>query len=136
MTTRYATARAAYRDSAVSTASPERVVVLAYERLIIDCERALACLESELPAGKHLIHAQDLILALQSNLDVSLWDGAPRLSGLYTFLYQELISANVTRDALKVTSCLSVISPLLDAWRRAETFATTGLSLPAASFVA
>ena len=81
MTTPYAAAMSAYKDSALTTASPAHVVVLAYERLLLDCERAIACLEAGLPAHDHLIHAQDLILALQINLDVEVWDGAKRLSG-------------------------------------------------------
>ena len=43
MTNPYAVATSAYKDHAVNTASPARVVVMAYERLVLDCERALAC---------------------------------------------------------------------------------------------
>jgi len=119
----------AYKDSALTTASPARVVVLAYERLILDCERAIACLEAGKPAQEHLIHAQDLVLALQINLDVEVWDGAKRLSGLYTFLYQELIAANISKDVSKIQDCIAWIGPLLDAWRHAESvFATTGIA--------
>lgn len=129
MTNPYAAAMSAYKDSALTTASPARVVVLAYERLILDCERALVCLEAGRPAQEHLIHAQDLVLALQINLDVEVWDGAKRLSGLYSFLYEELIAANISKDARKVRECMSWIGPLLDAWRHAESvFASTGLA--------
>ena len=120
MTNPYAAAKAAYKDSAVTTASPARVVVMAYERLILDCERALACFETKLPAGTHLMHAQDLILALQANLNLDVWDGAARLSSLYSHIYQELIAANVLRDPSKVRSCMELMNPLLDAWRQAE----------------
>ena len=125
MTTPYAAAMSAYKDSALTTASPAHVVVLAYERLLLDCERAIACLEAGLPAHDHLIHAQDLILALQINLDVEVWDGAKRLSGLYGFIYQELISANISKNIPKIRSCLSLIGPLLDAWRHAESVYST-----------
>lgn len=120
MTNPYAAAKAAYKDSSLTTASPARVVVMAYERLILDCERALACLEFNKPAGEHLMHAQDLVLALQSNLNLKAWDGAARLSTLYTHVYQELIAANLLRDAKKVQSCIDLMNPILDAWRQAE----------------
>lgn len=120
MTTPYAAAMSAYKDSALTTASPAHVVVLAYERLLLDCERAIACLEAGRPAHEHLMHAQDLVLALQINLDVEVWDGAKRLSGLYSFLYNELLSANITQDISKVQSCVTWIGPLVDAWRHAE----------------
>jgi flagellar secretion chaperone FliS len=129
MTNAYAAALSAYKDSAVSTASPARVVVLAYERLVLDCERAVECLKSRRPAHEHLLHAQELVLALQVNLDVDMWDGAKRLSSLYTFLYEELVWANINKDATKVVFCLEWIGPLLDAWRQAEIItATQGLS--------
>jgi len=129
MTNPYAAAMSAYKDSALTTASPARVVVLAYERLMLDCERAIACLEAGKPAQEHLIHAQDLVLALQINLDVEVWDGAKHLSGIYTFLYQELIAANISKDVSKIQDCIAWIGPLLDAWRHAESvFATTGLT--------
>jgi len=125
MTNAYAAALSAYKDSAVSTASPARVVVLAYERLMLDCERAVESLKSGRPAHEHLLHAQDLVLALQVNLDVDMWDGARRLSSLYTFLYQELVWANINKDAAKVATCLEWIGPLLDAWRHAAVMTAT-----------
>ncbi|MEI8261620.1 MAG: flagellar export chaperone FliS [Actinomycetes bacterium] len=120
MTNPYAVATSAYKDHAVNTASPARVVVMAYERLVLDCERALACFEIKRPAGEHLMHAQDLILALQTNLNVDQWEGAKRLSSLYTFVYQELIAANILQDAGKVQVCLDLLTPLADAWIQAE----------------
>ena len=39
-------AAATYRDHAITTASPARVVVLVFERLTLDLERALAAIES------------------------------------------------------------------------------------------
>ena len=116
----YAAAMSAYKDNAVSTASPARVVVMAYERLVLDFERALACFDAKLPASQHLLHAQDLILALQSNLNVEVWDGAKRLSSLYSYVYSQLVTANVLKDAGKVQECLKLITPLLEAWGQAE----------------
>jgi flagellar protein FliS len=120
MTNPYAAAMSAYKENAVSTASPARVVVMAYERLVLDLERALACFEAKLPASSHLLHAQDLILALQSNLNVDAWEGAKRLSSLYTYIYGELVAANILKDAHKVRGCLKLMSPLVDAWAQAE----------------
>lgn len=129
MTNAYAAAMSAYKESAVTTASPARVVVLAYERLVLDCERAIECLKSHRSAHDHLLHAQEIVLALQVNLDVDMWDGAKRLSSLYTYLHEELVWANINKDAAKVAACVQWIGPLLDAWRQAEIItATQGLS--------
>jgi flagellar protein FliS len=92
---------------------------------MLDCERAVESLKTGRPAHEHLLHAQDLVLALQVNLDVDMWDGARRLSSLYTFLYQELVWANIHKDAAKVAACLELIGPLLDAWRHADVLAAT-----------
>ena len=116
----YAAAMSAYKDSAVTTASPARVVVMAYERLVLDLDRALACFEVKRPAGDHLLHAQDLILALQTNLNSDVWDGAKRLSSLYSYVYAQLVSANVLKDSSKVQECKNLLTPLLEAWTQAE----------------
>ena len=47
MALRYASASAAYKDNSVSSASPAGAVVLAYERMMIDCERAAACFDAD-----------------------------------------------------------------------------------------
>jgi flagellar protein FliS len=113
--------RARYLGDSVSTASPGRLLVMLYERLVLDLDWA----EGALRAGDRntgsdrLLHAQDIVAELLSSLDLTAWSGAANLASLYTFLLAELISANVTANADKAASCLALVEPLLDAWRQA-----------------
>jgi flagellar protein FliS len=116
-----ATLRNRYLGDAVSTASPQRLLVMLYDRLALDLERA----ESALTTGDReqanglLQHAQDIVLELQSSLQVESWEGGPRLSALYTWLHGELVRANIKGDLRRVGDCRKIVEPLRDAWREA-----------------
>jgi flagellar protein FliS len=113
--------RARYIGDSVSTASPGRLLVMLYERLVLDLAQAEGALHNRdrEATNRHLVHAQDIIMELRATLDLTAWEGAGRLANIYTFLLAELIAANVTADAARVTACRELIEPLLDAWRQA-----------------
>ena len=116
-----ASLRARYMGDTVTTASPQRLLVMLYDRLALDLERGMTALaEGDRPtADENLQHAQDIVLELRSSLRVDAWEGAPRLAALYTWLISELVQANVKGDRNRVASCLQVVEPLRDAWRQA-----------------
>ena len=116
-----ASLRARYMGDAVTTASPQRLLVMLYDRLALDLERAQAALAEgdRQEASGQLQHAQDIVLELRSSLQVDAWEGGPRLAALYTWLISELVQANVKADRNRVASCLQVVEPLRDAWRQA-----------------
>jgi flagellar secretion chaperone FliS len=117
--------RARYLNDSVSTASPGRLLVMLYERLVLDltkAETALGLGEREDASG-HLMHAQDIIIELRASLDMDVWDGAVGLAKIYGYLLSELVTANVKTDATRVAACRQLIEPLLDAWRQAATAA-------------
>ena len=112
-------AASAYRDHAVTTASPARLVVLVFERLVLDMDRALVAMEAGLNPSAHLIHAQELMVALLDALDTSAWEQGPRLAGVYAYVHRTLVSANVDKDPSLVRECLALITPLKEAWTQA-----------------
>jgi flagellar protein FliS len=122
-----ASLRARYLGDTVTTASPQRLLVMLYDRLALDLERAQAALMAgnRAAAGEQLLHAQDIVLELRSSLDVDVWDGGPRLASLYTWLMQELIAANVKGDLRRVGDCRKIVEPLRDAWREAAASLTS-----------
>jgi flagellar secretion chaperone FliS len=114
-------ARARYLAEAVATASPGQLLVMLYDRLVVDlqqAEEALYASDREL-ASVRLMHAQDIVAELRGTLDLTVWDGAADLANLYGFLLVELINANVRRDAERVAACRGLVEPLRDAWRQA-----------------
>ncbi|MEV6629813.1 flagellar export chaperone FliS [Actinoplanes sp. NPDC051470] len=115
-----------YLADSVNTASPGKLLVMLYDRLVIDLvqgEEAVRTGNREVAADK-LTHAQEIILELRTTLDLDAWSGAPGLANLYGFLVTELIGANIKRDADRVAACRRLVEPLRDAWREAAAQAT------------
>jgi flagellar secretion chaperone FliS len=115
------TARSAYVGSMVETASPARLLVMLYDRLVLDLQRATQHQDAgeHLDAGRELMHAQEIVLELQSSLRVDDWEGGRQLSSIYSWLHRELVRANVQRDVETTRSCLALVEPLAEAWRSA-----------------
>ena len=113
--------RAAYVGQMVNTASPARLLVLLYDRLLLDVRRAIEAqsVADHNAAGQHLIHAQEIVLELNSSLRHDVWDGAHRLAAIYAWLHTELVRANVQRSQTLTEGCLEVLEPLAEAWREA-----------------
>jgi flagellar protein FliS len=110
--------RARYMADAVATASPARLLVMLYDKLLLDLQQAEEALDAgeREPAAERLLHAQEIVLELLSSLDLEAWDGAKGLAALYTFLAGELVKANVRGDVAKVVACRGLVQPLRDAW--------------------
>jgi flagellar secretion chaperone FliS len=116
-----ASVRNRYLSDGVTTASPHQLLVMLYDRLALDLERAEeALLQADREqAHRQLMHAQEIVLELRSSLRVELWDGGPRLAALYTWVLGELIQANLKGDVRRVRDCRKIVEPLRDAWREA-----------------
>lgn len=105
-----------YVSDSVTTASPGRLLIMLYDRLLLDLDRGEQELRSGNPGSEHLLHAQDIILELRGSLDVAAWPGGQGLADIYAFLLSELIAANVGREADRVSVSRALITPLRDAW--------------------
>jgi flagellar protein FliS len=118
-------ARNTYMGSMVSTASPARLLVLLYDRLVLDLQRAAECQEAgeHVDASGHLMHGQEIVLELQTSLRDDVWAAAGQLSAIYSFLHTRLVQANVRRDLELTRSCLALVEPLASAWREAAAVA-------------
>jgi len=123
-----ASLRARYMGDTVATASPHQLLVMLYDRLALDLERAEAALElaDREAARGPLMHAQEIIINLRASLKVEVWDGGPRLAALYAWLLQELIQANLKGDIRRVRDSRKIVEPLRDAWRQAAASLAAG----------
>ena len=120
MTTAYA-ARARYANEAVTTASPAKLLLMLYDRLVRDLVTAEQCLaDGDLGrASSELVHAQEIVTELHTSLDQTAWDGAAGLAALYVFVRGELVTANLRKDTARVVGVRELVEPLRDAWRQA-----------------
>ena len=125
-----ASLRNRYLGDAVATASPQQVLVMLYDRLALDLERAqIAAAAGDREATSvQLQHAQEIVIELLASLQVDAWEGGPRLAALYNWLITELVQANVRLDGNRISSCRQVVEPLRDAWRQAAASLTNAAS--------
>ncbi|MFL6062410.1 MAG: flagellar export chaperone FliS [Marmoricola sp.] len=114
-------ARAAYLDASIATASPARLLVMLYDRLVLDVQRALeAQHRGDNEATHHqLVHAQEIVMELHGSLKPEAFKGGHDLAALYGFLHRQLVRANITKDAALTAHCLRIISDLAETWRQA-----------------
>lgn len=111
-----------YLESQVLTAPPERLVVLLYDGAIRFALRAAEAIDKKdmEEAGTLLIRAQRIILELlcalrpEANREVS-----GNLTRLYGFVYEELVWANVERDAARIRKVVPVLETLREGWASA-----------------
>jgi flagellar protein FliS len=113
-------ARQQYLEQQVASATPERLLTLLYDRLLVDIDRAAASQDAGdwIAAGTHLVHAQQIVAELSGSL-TDAWDGAGELRGVYTFLTSRLITANISHDPAATAESREIVAPLRDAWHQA-----------------
>ena len=113
--------RERYLADAIATAPPAKLLVMLYDRLVLDLSRGEEALQAgdRVTASGHLIHAQDIVLELRTSLKLDVWEAATGLAQLYTFVLTELIHANMNGDIKRVSDCRGLIEPLRDTWREA-----------------
>lgn len=114
-------ARAAYLGASVNTASPERLLVMLCERLVLDVRRAADAQDAADHLGAHtlLLHAQDIVVHLRSTLRTDTWEGATGLASLYDWMFGQLVLANTRRDVSVTRHVLTLAEQLSDTWREA-----------------
>lgn len=108
----------AYRESAVLTASPERLVILLYD----GARRFLTQASVAMTEGRHdvasdrLGRAEAIIDELLETLDLSAGEVAERLQGLYLFFRRHLFEARMHQDAERADAVNRLMGELRDAW--------------------
>lgn len=124
----YAAQQAQLRRDAILSATPEQLLVMMYDRLLLDLRRAEAAQLAEkwTEAGNQLTHAQAIVAELNSSLKDGIWDGSDGLRGLYGYVNTAMVEANIQRDVRLTQQCIELLDPLREAWHQAaETAPTT-----------
>ncbi len=114
-------ARAQYNQDAILSASPNRLLTMLFDRLMLDLQRAEAA-QSEQDwnrASGYLIHAQDIVAELAGTLDVERWDGGQNLLAIYLFSSTKLVSANVEHSIERTREVITIMEPLRQTWHEA-----------------
>ena len=116
--TTYASAQQAYRDSAVLTAPPERLVVMLYDGARRFLGQAAAAMRAGdvATANDRLQRAEAIVDELLSTLDLSAGQVAERLQAIYVFSQRTLMEARVGQKPEKLEQVSRLLGELRDAW--------------------
>lgn len=109
-----------YHETAVNTASPETLIVQLYEGAIRFAHQARGHMEAEHAAdrARAISRAVAIVNELQRVLDLEQGGEIARnLYGLYDFVGDRLVSANVDGRIESIDEAIGVLSTLVDAWR-------------------
>jgi flagellar protein FliS len=122
-----------YHADSLATASPAALLVMLYDRLVLDLGRAEKALgDGDRESGHHnLMHAQEIVSELAASLKDGVWTGSDGLKSLYGWILQELAVANVKGDQDTVRRIRTEnVEPLAQAWRQAALESLSGASTP------
>ena len=116
--TPYATAQQAYRDSAILTAPPERLVVMLYDganRFLLQGASAMRAGDLTV-TNDRLRRAEAIVNELRATLDMSAGQVASNLESIYAFCQRLLLDARLKQDPDKIDHVAGLLGELRDAW--------------------
>ncbi len=107
-----------YQDDGMATASPRKLLVLLFERLLKDFDQATVAIAAGHIEASHnsLVHAQEIVHELRLALDPEVWEGAEHLIAIYNYVYDLLIEANQTKTVAALDEARRLVEPLNEAW--------------------
>jgi flagellar protein FliS len=110
----------AYRDTAVTTQSKGRLIVLLYDGAIKFMRLAIRELEAGNyeAKGRYINRARDIINELNAVLDVETGgEIAASLRKLYCFINSRLSKANIERDPQMIREVITLMEELNQSWK-------------------
>ena len=113
-----------YRQTAVTTASKEQVLIMLYEGAIKHLKRAAECCQKNDLAGKGVAvgKAHDIVNELSNTLDFEVGgEIAKNLERLYAFITDQIVQGNLENQADRFDQARKLMETLLDGWKGAVT---------------
>ena len=113
----YATRSASYREMEVLSASPARLVVMLFDHLAVQLQRAKIAIEKDDIAMRTqaMGKARAIVSELLSTLDFEKGgDIALELSRIYTFMLDEMVDVGMRRDAVRIGKLVFIATELRD----------------------
>jgi flagellar secretion chaperone FliS len=115
----YASAKQAYTESSVLTATPEQLVVMLYDGAIRFLTQAAAALRAgdRQQSTARLRRAEAIIAELNMTLDMQRGgEVAGRLRSIYLFAKRHLIEAQLKSDPERIDHVIGLLSELRESW--------------------
>lgn len=130
----YESRESAYRDVEILSSSPERLILLLYERLLVSLKRAAHAIRTRDVEGKHesLVRARDILCELLGSLDHEKGGALARsLASLYVFWDREIADAGRTLDEARLVRVTGMVAELHESWTQAVSAVERGEVQPA-----
>ena len=111
-----------YRDVDVLSSSPEQLLPLLYNQLLVSLRRASVCIRRKDIEGKFdsLEKAADIVAELRGALDFEAGGSlGVQLSSLYGFWATEISEAGSSLDAARVDRIATMVAELYESWASA-----------------
>ena len=118
----YGTSSTSYLGNDILSRSPEWLVPLLYEHLVINLKRAGVCIDEGNLEGKSaaLGKANEIVMELASSLNPEQGgEIAKQLGSLYAFLAGEILEIGRTLDRSRLERLSAMIADLHEAWVQA-----------------
>ena len=108
-----------YQKIQVNTSSPLQNIITLYEQCLRHLERLRKHITEKDLAKKHtaLQKSMDIIIALDSNLDMTMGEIPKSLHSVYQILLSHLTQANIKNDVKPVELAEELLTELLDTWK-------------------
>ena len=110
----------AYQETAVTTQSKGKLVVMLYEGAIKFLKQAIKEIEAKNPEekGKYISKAIDILFELNAVLDMEAGgEVAINLRSLYFFMGRHLTEANAKQDIGKIEEVIKLLEELNQGWK-------------------
>ena len=112
-----------YRQAAVATATPGQLILMLFDGALRSMAIALDAFQEEDPIRRNerihnkLVNAHDIILELQTSLDLKVPGDFPRrMWALYDFMMAQLRQANLHKDPEPIRIVERLLRKIRDAW--------------------
>lgn len=109
-----------YKQNSVLTASPEELTLMLYDGCLKFMRQAKVFIEDKNIEGAHvsITKAQAIIeeLDMTLNMDIPISES---LRPLYQFMTEQLIEANIKKDAQYIDTIYPMVEELRDTWKEA-----------------
>ena len=111
-----------YKQTSVTSASREKLLLMMYEGAIKFTKRAIVACETKDIAerGLNIGRAYDIIMELNNTLNFEIGgDISKNLEQLYMFITEQYTKSNATGDVVPLHTVLKILNTLNDAWIKA-----------------
>lgn len=107
-----------YQQTAVETASPERLIIMLYDGAVKFINQAkISMNEGNIEeTNKALLKTQDIISELMIGLNMEIGEVAQNLYNLYDYFKRRLVEANTKKDIAILDEVLGHLVELRDTW--------------------